>query len=62
MRVLLFLLLVVGVPVALLVWSRRGNGGRLNGTDPQGNRDLGRHGGPPSGPPGNVGPGSGSGF
>jgi hypothetical protein len=59
MTVLLVLLLVAGIPVVLLVWSRRGNGG-LDGTDPQGNRNIGRDGGPPScGPSGDAGVGSG---
>jgi hypothetical protein len=47
--VLVFALLVV-VPIALLLWSRRDSGGGERGTDPHANRDLGRHGGPPEGP------------
>jgi hypothetical protein len=48
MTVLVVLLALIAVPIALLVWTRRGVGGE-RGSDPRANRDIGRHGGPPAG-------------
>lgn len=49
MKLLLVFVLLVVVPIALLLWSRRGSSGGEAGTDEHANRNLGRHGGPPEG-------------
>jgi hypothetical protein len=49
MAVLIFVVVLIGIPAALVVWRRRGQSG-LDGTDPHANRDVGRLGGPPAHP------------
>jgi hypothetical protein len=47
-KVLVVLLLIVAIPVVLMYVTRRGVPGE-RGSDPQGNRDTRKHGGPPPG-------------
>ena len=46
MKIFIFLLVVVAIPVGLIIWQRRGNDGVV-GHDPHAHKDIGS-GGPPN--------------
>ena len=46
MELALLLIVMIGVPVVALVWTRRGRSGGAPGTDPQAHRDIGTAGPP----------------
>ena len=46
MKIFIFLLVVIAIPVGLIIWQRRGNDGVV-GHDPHAHKDIGS-GGPPN--------------